>query len=538
MPHFSYWRRDFLQKSMASAAVLFGAACSRTQRPKDEPFELEEATVATLRQRMESGQDSAASLVEKYLARIESIDRAGPKINSLIELNPEALAIAQHLDTERRADQVRGPLHGIPVVIKDNIDTADRMMTTAGSLAMVGARPLTDSPLVAALRTAGVVILAKTNMSEWAHFRSWANASSGWSGRGGLTLNPYALDRSTSGSSSGTAAAVSCNLAAIGIGTDTNGSIVSPSSCCGLVGIRPTVGLVSQEGIIPIAHSMDTAGPMARTVTDAVLLLNVMASANDHNGAARSRRPAPMHDYTTSLVSNGLRSARIGVVRKKLFGYSIEADRIAEEALELLKREGATLVDPANIDTINQLSEPSMQVMQYEFKAGINAYLAGLGPGAPVQSLSDIIAFNIKNNDREMPFFGQETMVAADQKGPLASEEYVLALEKCRDLSRRQGIDATMNRYDLDALVAPSGDPAWKIDLDKGDSNKGWSSSAAAVAGYPHITVPAGYANGLPVGLSFFGRAWSEPTLIRLAYAFELATAHRRTPRFLPTVAL
>jgi amidase len=518
--------------------MLLGAACSRTQRPEDKPFELAEATVATLQQRLESGQDTATSLVEKYLARIESIDRAGPRINSMIEINPDALVIAQSLDAERHAGQIRGPLHGIPIVIKDNIDTADRMMTTAGSLAMVGAKPLADAPLVTALRTAGVVILAKTNMSEWAHFRSWSHATSGWSGRGGLTLNPYALDRSTSGSSSGTAAAVCCDLVAIGIGTDTDGSIVSPSSCCGLVGIRPTVGLVSREGIIPIAQSMDTAGPMARTVTDAVLLLNVMASTTNGNGAAGLNRPAHVHDYAAYLVPNGLRSARIGVVREKLFGYSPPSDRVAEDALELLKREGATLVDPANIDTINQLSKPSMQVMQYEFKTGINAYLADLGPGAPVQSLEDIIAFNVKNKDREMPFFGQETMVAAAKKGPLTSREYVLALKQCRDLSRRLGIDAIMEKHGLDALVAPSGDPAWAIDLENGDSNKGWSSTAAAVAGYPHITVPAGYASGLPVGLSFFGRAWSEPTLIRLAYAFEQASAQRRPPRFSPTVTV
>jgi len=537
MPHFSYWRRDFLQKSMASAAVLFGAACSRTQRPEHKPFELEEATVATLQQRMESGKDSAVSLVEKYLARIESIDRAGPKINSLIELNPEALAIAQHLDTERRADQVRGPLHGIPVVIKDNIDTADRMMTTAGSLAMVGARPLTDSPLVAALRTAGVIILAKTNMSEWAHFRSWSNATSGWSGRGGLTLNPYVLDRSTSGSSSGTAAAVACNLAAIGVGTDTYGSIVLPSSCCGLVGIRPTVGLVSREGIIPIAQSMDTAGPMARTVTDAVLLLNAMVSAPEDGPVAELKRSTPVPDYASFLSPGGLRSARIGVVREKLFGYSAQADRVAENALKLLKLEGATLVDPANIATVYELSKPAMQVMQHEFKAGINAYLAGLGPGAPVHSLEEIIAFNEENSDREMPFFGQETMIEAAEKGPLTSEEYILALRQCRDRSRRLGIDAIMDKHGLDALVAPSGDPGWVVDLENGDSINGSSSAPAAVAGYPHITVPAGFENGLPVGLSFFGRAWSEPTLIRLAYAFEQASVKRRPPEFLTTAA-
>ncbi len=538
MPHFSYRRRDFLQKSMASAAVLLGAACSSKQRPKDEPFELEEATVATLRERLQTGQESASSLVEKYLARIKSIDRAGPRINSIIEVNPDALAIAQRLDAERSVGQIRGPLHGIPIVIKDNIDTSDRMMTTAGSLALVGAKPLADAPLVTALRNAGVVILAKTNMTEWAHFRSWTNATSGWSGRGGLTLNPYVLDRSTSGSSSGTAAAVACNLAAIGVGTDTYGSIVLPSSCCGLVGIRPTVGLVSREGIIPIAQSMDTAGPMARTVTDAVLLLNAMVSAPEDGPVAGLKRSTPVPDYASFLSPGGLRSARIGVVREKLFGYSPPADRIAENALELLELEGATLVDPANIATVYELSKPAMQVMQHEFKAGINAYLAGLGPGAPVHSLEDIIAFNEENSDREMPFFGQETMIEAAEKGPLTSEEYVLALRQCRDRSRRLGIDAIMDKHGLDALVAPSGDPGWVVDLENGDSINGSSSAPAAVAGYPHITVPAGFENGLPVGLSFFGRAWSEPTLIRLAYAFEQATAQRQPPQFLPTVVV
>jgi amidase len=537
MPHFSYWRRNFLQKSMALSGVLIGAACSKTQRPEDEPFDLAEVTVATLRERLQTGQESASSLVEKYLARIKSIDRAGPRINSIIEVNPDALAIAQRLDAERSVGQIRGPLHGIPIVIKDNIDTSDHMMTTAGSLALVGAKPLADAPLVTALRNAGVVILAKTNMTEWAHFRSWTNATSGWSGRGGLTLNPYVLDRSTSGSSSGTAAAVACNLAAIGVGTDTYGSIVLPSSCCGLVGIRPTVGLVSREGIIPIAQSMDTAGPMARTVTDAVLLLNAMVSAPEDGPVAGLKRSTPVPDYAAFLSPGGLRSARIGVVREKLFGYSPSADRIAENALELLELEGATLVDPANIATVYELSKPAMQVMQHEFKAGINAYLAGLGPGAPVHSLEDIIAFNEENSDREMPFFGQETMIEAAGKGPLTSEEYVLALRQCRDRSRRLGIDAIMDKHGLDALVAPSGDPGWVVDLENGDSINGSSSAPAAVAGYPHITVPAGFENGLPVGLSFFGRAWSEPTLIRLAYAFEQATVQRRPPEFLSTVA-
>ena len=538
MPHFSLQRRDFLQKSMASAAVFLGAACSGTQRPEDQPFELAEATVATLRQRLESGQDTAASLVEKYLTRIDAIDRNGPGINCVSEVNPDALAIARRLDSERRAGKIRGPLHGIPIVIKDNIDTADRMMTTAGSLAMVGATPLADAELVAALRAAGVVILAKTNLSEWAHFRSFYHATSGWSGRGGLSRNPYMLDRSTSGSSSGTAGAVCSNLAAIGIGTETDGSIVSPSSCCGLVGIRPTVGLVSRKGIIPGGQSQDTAGPMARTVTDAVLLLNVMVAAAEEGSVAGQSRPVPVPDYTTFLEPDGLQSARIGVVRQVLFGYSPPADLIAENALEILESEGATLVDPANIATISQLAEPEMEVMLYEFTDGINAYLASLGPGAPVRSLGDIIAFNEENRDREMPFFGQETMLEAAEKGPLTSPAYVNARKQCLDLSRRFGIDATMEQHGLDALVAPSGDPACVIDLVNGDGNNGWSSTAAAVAGYPHITVPAGQAHGLPVGLSFFGRAWSEPTLIRLAYAFEQATAQRRPPQFLPTVAV
>ncbi len=524
--------------SATSAAMVLGIGCSRAQRPEEQQFDLAEASVAVLRQRLETGRESAVSLVEKYLARIDSIDSSGPRINSLIEVNPDALGIAQRLDAERSAGQNRGALHGIPIVIKDNIDTADRMMTTAGSLAMVGARPLADAPLVTALRAAGVVILAKTNMSEWAHFRSWSAATSGWSGRGGLSRNPYVLDRSTSGSSSGTASAVSSNLTTIGIGTETDGSIVSPASCCGLVGIKPTVGVVSRAGIIPIGRSQDTAGPMARTLTDATLLLNVMASAAEKGGAVVPGRPAAVPDYTAFLVPGGLKSARIGVVRDGLFGYSPSADRIAETALEVLKREGATLVDPANIATLSQLGEPEMEVLLYEFKAGLNAYLGGLAPNAPVQSLEDVIRFNEINKDREMPFFGQETMESAAEKGPLSSPEYVEARTRCVDLSRRLGIDAIMEEHRLDALVAPTGDPAWVIDLVNGDGNKGWSATAAAVAGYPHITVPAGQVSGLPVGLSFFGRAWSEPTLIKIAYAFEQATLERQPPLFFPTVAV
>jgi amidase len=537
MPHFSNKRRNFLKHSVATAAVLTSGANVASQQIVNESFELEEATVGGLRQRLESGEDTASSLVEKYLARIDLIDSSGPTLNSVIEINPDALAIAQRLDNERRAGLVRGPLHGIPIVIKDNIATADHMMTTAGSLAMIGAMPLSDAPLVAALRAAGVVILAKTNMCEWAHFRGSNTVTSGWSGRGGLSRNPYVLDRCTSGSSSGTAAAVSGNLAAIGIGTETDGSIVSPASCCGLVGIKPTVGLVSRKGIIPIAHSYDTAGPMARTVTDAVLLLNVMAAAAEEQAVAGLSRSDPVADYTSFLVPDGLRSARIGVVREALFGYSAPADRIADAAIEVLREEGATIVDPANVATISQLPELQWEVELYECKAGINAYLKDLAPGAPVRTLADIIEFNEKNKDLEMPFFGQEALLESVKKGPLTSPAYLTALRQCQELSRRQGIDAVMAEHGLDALVAPTGDPAWVIDLVNGDSNKGWwSSPAAAAAGYPHITVPAGYVHGLPVGLSFFGRAWSEPTLIRLAYAFEQATDQRRAPQFYPTV--
>jgi len=530
-------RRAFLQFSLASAAVLGTGTRSRGQTTGTPSFELAEATVADLQQRLDSGQDSVLSLVEKYLSQIESIDRAGPGINCIIEINPDAQATAERLDDESRAGRKRGPLHGIPIVLKDNIDTSDRMMTTAGSLAMVGAKPPADAPLVTALREAGVVILAKTNMSEWAHFRSWSNATSGWSGRGGLSRNPYVLDRSTSGSSSGTAGAVAASLAAIGIGTETDGSIVSPSSCCGLVGIKPTVGLVSREGIIPIAHSQDTAGPMARTVTDAVLLLNVMAAAREQTSVVGLSRPERLPDYTSFLIRDGLHSARIGVVRERLFGYNPAADRIAETAIDALRQEGATIIDPANIGTLPQLSEPEMEVMLHEFKAGIDAYLRNLSSGAKVRSLADVIAFNEDNREQEMPFFGQETMVAASRRGPLTSPTYLMAAEQCRNLSRRQGIDAVMDEHDLDALIAPTGDPAWVIDLVNGDGNNGWSATAAAVAGYPHVTVPAGHVHGLPVGLSFFGRAWSEPTLIRLAYSFEQATSQRQPPRFLPTVS-
>ena len=521
-----------------SAAVLIGA-----QAPAPAPFDLEEATVATLQQRMQSGQETSRSLVDKYLARIEAVDRSGPALHSVIELNPDARTIADRLDGERKSGRTRGPLHGIPVLLKDNIATADRMMTTAGSLALAGVTPPKDAFIVSRLREAGAVILGKTNLSEWANFRS-THSTSGWSGRGGQTKNPYALDRNTSGSSSGSGAAVAANLAAAAVGTETDGSIVSPSNVNGLVGIKPTLGLVSRSGIIPIAHSQDTAGPMARTVADAAALLTALAGPDPEDrvtiaGSAlapsRGRSGSAPADYTRALDANGLKGARIGVVRHKYFGYTPAADRLAEAAIAEMKQQGATIVDPANITTLGKFDDGEFEVLLYEFKADLNKYLTWLGAASPVHSLKDVIAFNDAHQDQEMPYFGQEIMAMAEKKGPLTSVKYTTALARNRRMAGALGIDATMTRFKLDALVAPTGGPAWLTDLVNGDSsfaNSSAPSTVTSVAGYPHITVPAGYVRGLPVGISFFGRAWSEATLIKLAYAYEQATRHRKPPAF------
>ena len=510
----------------ACAVVLTGA-----QPPASSPFDLEEATIATLQQRMQSGQETSRSLVDKYLARIEVVDRSGPALHSVIEVNPDARTIADRLDAERKNGRARGPLHGIPLLIKDNIATADRMMTTAGSLALAGATPPKDAFIVTRLREAGAVILGKTNLSEWANFRS-THSTSGWSGRGGQTKNPYALDRNPSGSSSGSGASIAANLAAAAVGTETDGSIVSPSNNNGLVGIKPTLGLLSRSGIVPIAHSQDTAGPMTRTVADAAALLGAMAGADPDDDATKKSSPT---DYTTSLDPNGLKGARIGVVRNKYFGYSPASDRLAEAAIAEMKRQGATIVDPANIATLGKFDDGEFEVLLFEFKADLNRYLTWLGAASPVHSLKDVIAFNAAHADQEMPYFGQEIMAMADRKGPLTSAKYRAALARNRQMARALGIDATMTRFTLDALVAPTGGPAWLTDVVNGDSsfaNSSAPSTVTSVAGYPHITVPAGYSRGLPVGISFFGRAWSEATLIRLAYAYEQATKHRRPPTF------
>jgi amidase len=538
-------RRTFLKTTLigSAAATLtpvypaLGAAreiAPAYPSPDIKPAELDEITISELQDGMKSGKFTARSLVEKYTARIAEIDKNGPAINSVIEMNPDALSIADSLDQERKAKGPRGPMHGIPVLIKDNIDTADKMMTTAGSLALVGSKPAQDSGVAQKLRNAGAVIMGKTNLSEWANIRS-SHSTSGWSGRGGLTRNPYALDRNPCGSSSGTGAGISANLCAVGIGTETDGSIVCPSSSNGLAGIKPTVGLVSRSGIIPISHSQDGAGPMCRTVRDAAILLGALTAVDSGDSATASSAGKSFTDYAQFCDPNGLKGARIGVARK-FFGFSDAVDALMEQALDAMKNQGATLVDPADIETLGKFDASELLVFLYELKADLNAYLARLGPNAPVHTLKDIIEFNDRHPQKEMPYFGQDLFLKAEAKGPLTEKEYIDALENNHQLARTQGIDATMDKYHVDAIVAPTGGPAWLTDLVNGDHVAGGSSNAAAVAGYPNINVTAGSISGLPVGISFFGRAWSEPTLIRLAFAFEQTTKARQAPRFLSTI--
>jgi amidase len=537
-PHAS--RRHLLRLSAAGAAgVIFrGAPAFADDLPAARPgpgaVKLEEATLAHLRAALNSGAATAVSLTTAYLSRVAQLDKAGPKLNAIIELNPDAIPIAKALDEERAIKGPRGPLHGVPVLVKDNLDSHDRMMTTAGSLALLGSTPGRDSFVVQRLREAGAVLLGKTNLSEWANFRG-SRSTSGWSARGGLTKNPCVLDRNPSGSSSGSAAAVAASLCAVAVGTETNGSIVSPSSACGIVGLKPTVGLVSRAGIIPISKTQDTAGPMARTVTDAAILLGIMAGIDSRDPRTEDSRGKAHGDYTQFLDADGLRGARIGVPRK-FFRLGGKADAVIDAALETLKSRGAILVDPADIPSVDKIGGADYQVMLYEFKAGLNAYLASLGPAAPHGTLADIIEFNRRNAEKELPYFGQEIFLAAQAKGPLTDNAYLDALEKCGRLSRDEGIDAVMNEHKLDAFIAPTGGPAGKVDLIYGDRGAGGCSAPAAVSGYPHITVPAGQAYGLPVGLSFFGRAYSEPVLLKLAYAFEQATNARRAPAYQPTV--
>ncbi|PYX83793.1 MAG: amidase [Acidobacteria bacterium] len=523
-------------------AILPALAAAR-ELPKLEPaapevptFELDEISISELQDGMKSGEYTAHSLAEKYLGRIQSLDKQGPAINSIIEINPDALAIADAMDKERHSGKLRGPLHGIPTLIKDNIDTADKMMTTAGSLALVGAKPPQDSTVAQKLRAAGAVIIGKTNLSEWANIRS-SHSTSGWSGRGGLTRNPYALDRNACGSSSGSGAAAAANFCAAAIGTETDGSIVCPSSANCLVGIKPTVGLVSRTGIIPISHTQDGAGPMARTVKDAAILLGALTGVDRSDQATLASEGKSLTDYTRFLDPNGLKGARLGVARK-YFGFSDDVDVLMNELLDEMKKQGATLVDPADIETFGKFDDSELMVFYYELKADLNGYLARLGPGAPVHSLKEIIDFNEKNKEQEMPYFGQDIFLKSEAKGPLTEKEYLDALDKNRKLARTEGIDRLMDNNKLDAIVAPTAGPSCLTDLLNGDHFTGGSSNAAAVAGYPNINLPAGFIHGMPVGISFFGQAWSEPTLIKLAYAFEQATKLRKPPQFLPTVPL
>jgi amidase len=505
--------------------------------PAGDLFELEEATLAGLQAEMSTGRLTARAVVEHYLDRIEKLDRRGPALRSLIETNPEALELAEALDRERKLKGGRGPLHGIPVVLKDNIDTADRMTTTAGSLALEGSIPRRDAGVAQRLRDAGAVLLGKANLSEWANIRS-TRSTSGWSARGGQCRNPYVLDRNPCGSSSGSAVAVSANLAAVAVGTETDGSIVCPASATGVVGLKPTVGLLSRAGIIPISHTQDTAGPLCRTVADAAVLLGAMAGSDPRDPVTATAVRHVHRDYTRFLNPAGLRGARIGVARAKFFGKNDPTDRLAEAALDALRREGAVVIDPADVPHVGEYDDAELEVLLFELKADLNSYLAELGPNRSMKTLRDIIEFNEQNREREMPYFGQELFLQAQEKGPLTSPVYVQALRKCRRLSRALGIDAVMAKHGLDALVAPTGSPAWPTDLLNGDHFTLSSSTAPAVAGYPNISVPMGFVHELPVNLSFFGRAWSEPTLIRLAYAYEQATKHRRRPGFMPTLRL
>jgi amidase len=516
-------RRDFL----TGATALATAIAAPGSRAADG---LEELSLADISAAFSAGRLTSVQLTQMYLDRIEQLDRNGPRLKAVIETNSRALKIASELDVERQSGGTRGPLHGVPILIKDNVETSDHMMTTAGSLALEGWYAPKDAPMVARLRAAGAVILGKSNLSEWANFRS-THSLSGWSGRGGQTRNPYAIDRSPSGSSSGSAVAVAANLCAVAVGTETDGSIVSPSSINGIVGLKPTVGLVSRRGIAPIAHSQDTAGPLARSVRDAAVMLSVMAGIDQYDPASVAVGDRFDNDYARYVDADGLRGARLGIARR-FFADNAPLDAFLSGCVESLRSGGAVIVDPADLPTHGATGVPEQEVLLYEFKSDLDAYLRRLPPTFPVRSLAALIRFNEAHREREMPFFDQELLHQAARKGPLTDKAYTEARTACLEASRSNGIDAVLGEYKLDAMVALTAGPAWLIDPLAGDSDTGGCSSPAAVAGYPHITVPAGFFRGLPIGLSFFGTAFSEPTLIKLASGFESITRARQAPRF------
>lgn len=530
-------RRTFFKTTAigSSAIAISGVtACTKQSEIPVETdfstFDLNEITVDKLQQKMKNGDLTSVQICEKYLARIKQVD---PILKSVIELNPDALDIAQKLDNERNDGNVRGPLHGIPIMFKDNIDTGDKMQTTAGSLALEGNIASEDAFIIKKLRDAGAVILGKTNLSEWANFRS-DNSSSGWSGRGGQVRNPYCLDRSPCGSSSGTGAAVASNLCSIGIGTETNGSIVCPSGVNGIVGIKPTLGMWSRKGIIPIAHSQDTAGPMARTVKDAAILLGALAEFDPNDAKTHIEKGKIYSDYTQFLKTDSLAGMRIGIA-SEMIGFNSKVDVLFKEAVKSLKSLGAEIIEETTFEHRRKWGSPSYQVLLYEFKADLNKYLAE-HPKAPVRTMEEIIEFNKKNADREMPWFDQEIFEKAQSKGDLSTEEYLTALKDSKKYAGNEGIDSVMEKHNLDAVIAQTNGPAWTIDWINGDHFSGGSSSPAAISGYPNVTVPMGFVKGLPVGISFFGKAWSEPKLLQIAYAFEQATKHRKTPTFIKTI--
>ncbi len=532
-------RRDFLAAGVALSASVplrHVAPWLRQQLPTTPASDaLDDLTIANAQAEIAAGRLTSRALTEHYLTRIRTLDANGPRVNSVIEINPDALALAEAADAERASGKVFGPLHGMPILLKDNIDTGDRMSTSAGSLVLAENRAHKDAGVAARLRTSGAVILGKTNLSEWANFRS-THSSSGWSARGGQTKNPHVLDRSPCGSSSGSGAAVAADFCIAAVGTETDGSVICPSSLNGIVGLKPTVGLVSRTGIIPISASQDTAGPMARTVRDAALLLNGMIGRDPSDSAMRTAPAALPPDYTRTLDVDGLKGMRIGIARN-YFGFDARVDAVMEDAIRVMRDRGAVIVDGASVPNADKYGAEENDVLQYEFKAGLNAYLSALPASIPVHSLAELILWNEKNRERELQWFGQEIFTASQKRGPLSSPAYRAARETCVRLSRREGIDFVLRRTRCDLLIGPTGGPAWTIDLVAGDHFAGGVSSAPAVAGYPHLTVPAGRVAGLPIGLSFFGTAWSEPQLFRAAFAFEQATAHRARPQFLPTVA-